>query len=431
MLRNKTAILGIGITGKAILRYLLQQGEIPLLFDKNVDALKNEDKLAVFTIYSENDVAQLAHVERIIVSPGIPADHPLLKEALQRNIVLTSEMEIALSSLRQEPVVLFAITGSCGKTTTTSLVTHVLQASGKKARSYGNIGYPLINYWIDKHEYLVVEVSSYQLERIQHPMSSFDAAVIINITPNHLDHHASLEEYVKAKMSLANLLKETASFFITAKIKEEFEKYLPTTRPLSYFDQENVATIFSTSYRNRGFGEFAGDAENSKAAYVLCREAGISKKDFLAYAESFKKPEHRFEFVRNVNGVAYVNDSKATTIPAVIEAIKAVHMPVILIAGGMDKGMDFSPWKEALKGKVSLVLLIGKASALLAKLLGEHLPVREIGTLEDAVKAAFLFAKEGECVLLSPGCASFDQFVDYQQRGKRFKELVLKLEGSS
>lgn len=423
---KKSAILGLGVSGKAVLRYLLQKGIKPLLFDKNSEALKNEEDLLTLPIHREEG-ASLDSIEYLIVSPGVPKEHPLLKEARERKIRITSEIEIALESLLEEPVKLFAITGSCGKTTTTSLVTHLLTAAGKRAKSYGNIGYPLINYWLEKTEYLVVELSSYQLEMLQQERAIFDAALILNITPNHLDHHATMEEYVKAKMHLGHLLKKGAPLYITEKIKEQFGHYLHPNVTTSFFDKEKVATIFLTSYRDRRFGEFVGDVENSQAAYALCREINLSEKLFGEYAKSFKKPEHRFEFVDIVKDVTYINDSKATTVMSVIEAVKALSAPVILIAGGVDKGMDFSPWKEAFNGKVSLVLLIGKASSMLATLLDSHLLVQEVGTLEHAVERASSVAKKGEYVLLSPGCASFDQFVDYQQRGKRFKELVLKV----
>jgi UDP-N-acetylmuramoylalanine--D-glutamate ligase len=418
---KKSAILGMGVSGKAILRYLIQQGEQPLLIDKNPNAIESEKDLITYTIHSE-DAISLNCIDRLIVSPGIQKTHPLITRAITQGIEITSELEIALESLQSEPSTIFAITGSCGKTTTTSLVTHVLRAAGKKAKSYGNIGYPLINYWLEKPDYVVIELSSAQLEHMQQERACLDAAVILNISPNHLDYHADMDAYIRAKMRIGCLLKPGAPFFITESIKEEFGNFLSFST-LSFFDQEKVAAIFLNSYNT----SFAGDIKNSQAAYALCKGAGISKESFSEYCRSFQKPEHRFEFLRSVQGVVYINDSKATTVTAVIEAVRALPPQVILIAGGVDKGVDFSPWREAFKGRVSLVLLIGKSSSSLASVLSTHLSVCEVGTLEHAVEYAASIAKSGDYVLLSPGCASYDQFVDYQQRGKHFKELVLKL----
>lgn len=418
---KKVLVLGLGISGKSVVQYLLQKKVTVIGVDKEE---KNISDLGI-AFFNENDKNihhLLQEIDTLIKSPGIPWNHPLVEQAKEKNIEILSEMEIAFQALREKKSRVFGITGSNGKTTTTALTTHILNCAGKKAIACGNIGQPLLSQIDQNADIFVVELSSYQIETLKCPI--LDKALILNITPNHLERYSSFEAYAKAKLHIESLLKPNGQFFVQEKVYENFKKDIsaPLFFPKLQID-ETIAGIFPLRYRD---GNFSHEYENFQAAFALCKEI-LTEKQFWEAATTFVKPPHRLEFVRKWKGVTFINDSKATSVDAVIKGINSIPGNLLLIAGGIDKGSSYKVWGDLFKDKVRKVLLIGRAQDKIYEELSSLLDVEKVGTLQDAVKRACVYAKEGETVLLSPGCSSYDQFQNFEQRGDFFKNLVIGL----
>ncbi len=416
-------ILGLGVSGQAAAEFLLARGYEVRGVDKNWNQLKDKEELKRLCkkgllIFSESDPSALNQVTLFVPSPGIPQMHPLYQTAVHKGIAIVGEIELALREVRQPCL---AITGTNGKTTVTLLVTHILNESGRRARSLGNIGEPLAPYFLhpDPEEILVIELSSYQLETLSAPV--FDAAVLLNITPDHLDRYSSMLEYAKAKWRLQSCLKPGCSFYVQESVAKEYAP-LCSIGPFKIFNSEpeKIAPILPLSYREGG----EHDRENVMAAWALVRQMGVSEKEFTHALETFKKPAHRIEFVQEENGVFYFDDSKGTNIDATICAVKTMKGAVILIAGGVDKGASYAPWIPAFAGKVKQVVAIGQAAEKIQRELKGAFDVKIVATLDDAVQLAKQLATRGDAVLLSPGCSSFDMFRDYAHRGEEFKRSV-------
>jgi UDP-N-acetylmuramoylalanine--D-glutamate ligase len=427
---TKALVIGLGISGKSAVQFLLAKGFEVLGVDRSpkISEMKGL-KVDHDTIPWPNEEFDL-----VIVSPGVARSHPLYMEAKKRGIEILDEAELAFRHLNQKSI---AITGTNGKTTVTLLVEHLLNSSGFKARALGNVGTPLAAYALqpDPEEILVVELSSYQLEFMVTP--SFDAGVILNITPDHLDRYESMEAYAQAKFFLRRCLKKNAPFYVHQDIVRDFPHL--AFGPLITFGREGKADfltdnarakrgesieyILPVSYRELG----VHDCENALAAWLLVKELGISKDQFCQGLQTFKKPAHRIELVSVVDGISYYNDSKGTNLDATIKAVNCMKGSVILIAGGVDKGASYLPWVNAFNGKVKEILAIGQASQKIYSELHPYLKVIQLNSLYDAVHLAAKGAKEGECVLLSPGCSSYDMFRDYAHRGEEFKRYVNQL----
>ncbi len=403
----KVLVLGLGISGKAAASWLLQRGDRVIGVDRNPIPM---DGIEVF---DENALIDLKEINLIVKSPGISKNHPIIEAALAHTIPVLGEIDLALAELQKKNKTVLAITGSNGKTTTTLMAAHLLNKSGKKAIAAGNIGTPLISQIEQDAEVFVVELSSFQLDSmVQIPV--FDGAVILNITPNHLDHHPSFEDYCRAKLRISGCLKKNAPLLVSRQAS------IFCNEPHTIFDQEKekVESILSLSYRD---SLYPHDLENAAAAFVLTRVSVDVLKMGMA---TFVRPPHRLEFVRSIFGITYINDSKATSVDAVIKAVTAIKGPIILIAGGVDKGGAFHDWLPHFKGKVVRVFALGAASSRIAAELEEEIVVEPIASMEAAVIGASKMAKAGDTVLLSPGCSSYDQFRDYQHRGEVFRTLV-------
>lgn len=398
---GKVAVLGLGISGKGAVRWLSYLNKSVIGIDKKTDPVEGCER-----VYKEEEVPWDV-IETLIVSPGISPLHSVYVKALSRKIPVIGEAELALAHYSQKMV---AVTGTNGKTTVTLLVEHVLNACGKKAKALGNVGVSLCDYLLqeDKPDYLVVELSSYQLETMVTPV--FEAAVLLNITPDHLDRYASMREYAAAKCRLQNLVKRKDSFFVSKRGVQGFEDLLTN------------AVLFTQDPSK----EFSHDEENRMAAFLLCQALGVSKEEFARAEMTFKKPLHRIERVCSINSVAYYDDSKGTNIDAVIQAVKTMEGPVILIAGGVDKGASYLLWKEVFQDKVKTIIAIGQAKEKIARELGPFFPVMLCENMNEAVSSACKLSMPGDCVLLSPGCSSFDMFTDYAHRGEEFKRCVLE-----
>lgn len=414
----KTLVIGLGKSGQAAYELLFREGDEVVGVDDNAALL---EKLALEGKKVEQDPA-VEQFDRVILSPGIPPANKFYAKAKSLGIEIVGEAELALSRLKQPCA---AITGTNGKTTVTLLCEHVLKASGQKARALGNVGTPLTSYLLeqDPEEILVIELSSFQLETMQSAV--FDVGVILNITPDHLDRYTSMEEYALAKCRLQDLIKPTGSFWVHESIPREFNGVLKSHYETYGWDGksgEKIATILPSRYSNLGYHE----KENVLAAWLICKKFGVDPETFRAAVETFQKPAHRIEFVTSIDGVDYFDDSKGTNIDATMKAVDAMTGKVVLIAGGVDKGSSYEPWKKVFAGKVKKVIALGEAAAKIARELQPEFEVEIVPTLQAAVQQAKRQAGAGEVVLLSPGCSSYDMFRDYAHRGDEFKKFVLE-----
>ncbi|MBP9841289.1 MAG: UDP-N-acetylmuramoyl-L-alanine--D-glutamate ligase [Simkaniaceae bacterium] len=303
----------------------------------------------------------------VVISPGYPLTHPVAVEGRRLGAEIIGEMELGMRYVQNRCL---AITGTNGKTTATMLTAHVLNATGTKAKAVGNIGIPLCSYLLDPdpEEVLVVEVSSFQIETMKTPV--FAAGGITNITPDHLDRYTSYEEYVATKHRLRHFVKGP------------------------FYEGDDLAF----------------------------RLSGLNHAEFLEAQKTFVRPPHRMELIKTVDGISFYNDSKGTNVDAVCYAVKGMTQPIILIAGGRDKGASYEIWNPLFENKVKRVFAIGEAAEKIRREL--KVEVELVGTLERAFEKSLEYAKEGDAILLSPGCSSFDQFENYIERGNTFKRLV-------
>ncbi len=412
---NRYVILGLGVSGKSVADYCLDKKWDCVAVDQNVESLRS--RFPHLPIYPEQGF-ELEKNDILVKSPGIPPTHLLVLQARQKEIKITSELELGLEAMRHKEAKVFAITGSNGKTTTTLLTEHVLSKAGKKVLACGNVGTPLLTLISQDIDFYVLEISSFQLEMLDAPY--FDAAVILNITPNHLDRHTSYEEYVRAKFQIAHCLKAKAPLFLRKKERLCYSSFLPQGKTVSPLE-ESIDSFSLLRYRDK---RRVMEEENLQAACALSRLAGLSEEEFIQGYLSFGGLPHRREYVGTSRGIQFINDSKATTVSAVHHALDALPPPLLLIMGGIDKGGDFAELHPIIKNKVKRVFAIGKAASKIAEVLGPVVAVEKLPDLKAAFERSLEFAKTGDTILLSPACSSYDQFLDYQQRGETFKQLV-------
>jgi UDP-N-acetylmuramoylalanine--D-glutamate ligase len=378
----------------------------------------------------------------IIPSPGVPADDPLLLKARSKKITIWSEIELAYRFLEGE---LIGITGSNGKTTTTTLVHHILKTAGKNAILAGNVGTPLISC-VDQmtpHTWSVVELSSFQLELIDKFRP--DIGLFLNLTPDHLDRHKTMEAYAAAKKRIFGQQTELDAAVLNA--DDAPTVALAPKKPQVFWFSRKEAVAQGACQRgedivivHHGKEEFvmkvdeipipgAHNLENVLAAVMAARLAEVDVATIAKGVRSFEGVEHRLEFVAEIGGVRYFNDSKATNVDATLKALDAFPGRILIILGGKDKGSDYTVLQKPLREKVVLALLIGAAAEKIESQIAGSAAIDRAGTMDRAVEIASQAARPGDVVLLAPACASFDQFEDYEQRGRVFKELVKRLEG--
>ncbi|MFA6501974.1 MAG: Mur ligase family protein, partial [Parachlamydiales bacterium] len=347
------------------------------------------------------DFSDFSDIEKIIVSPGISPNHEIISEAIKRNIEVIGEIELGVLYLKNRCI---GITGTNGKTTLTKLLAHIFNNNNKVAYALGNVGTPLTSY-IDKFgrdDIIVLELSSFQLETMK--TKFLDAAVIINITPDHLDRYPSFKEYGIAKLNIINCLKDDKKLYTTKKIIK------------NYLSDNNKNEIKQVT------------EESENIAIKICLDFGIQKKDILNSIKTFQKDKHRIEFVREIKGISFYNDSKATNVHSVIFAVKKFKKPIILIAGGVDKGFTYKVWKRSFKNKVKTVLAIGQSREKIKNEL-KGFDVLLCDSLKSAIDKAYALAQRNDNILFSPGCSSFDMFKNYEHRGDEFKKIVNGIEG--
>lgn len=385
---------------------------------------------------------KILNADEIIKSPGIPCDAPMVKKAVEKGIGIISEIEFAGRYTHSKMI---CITGSNGKTTTTSLIYHIFKQAGYDAGLAGNIGRSLaLQVAEDPHEYYIIELSSFQLDN----MYDFRAniAILLNITPDHLDrYNFCMQNYVDAKMRIIRNQTHDDSFIYwndDPVIKRELEKYdiKAIQYPFSELKEKgSIGYMEDGEYRIEQPTPFNMEQEelsltgkhniyNSLAAGIASNIAGIKKEDIRRSLSDFPGVEHRLEKVCRVGGVQYINDSKATNVDACWYALESMRTPTILILGGKDKGNDYSAIKELVKKKCAGLVYLGADNTKLHDNFDQlGIPVRDTHSMKDCVAACYEMAKPGDTVLLSPCCASFDLFKNMEDRGEQFKTLVRSL----
>ena len=441
----RVSVLGAARSGIAVARLLKAQGASVFVSDRKPreeagEQIQALEKLGVpFEFGAHSD--RVFDADFIVISPGVPSNTNLVQHALKVGLNVCSEIEVA-SWFCRAPIV--AITGSNGKTTTTSLTGRIFEKAGRKTVVAGNIGLPISDYVLDAGEdsVVVAEVSSFQLDNV----STFKpkTAVLLNITPDHLDRYENYQAYMDAKFKL--FMNQTPDDFSIynhddGPVSKHCEG-LPSKRlPFSVRDKltngafvedgkvylaedgKRIPLIDSKEIRIRG----VHNLYNSIASALAARSMGVTIDVIADTLREFPGVEHRLEPVRELDGVKYVNDSKATNVDAVWYALGSFESPIILIAGGKDKGNDYSPLFELVKNKVRAMILIGQGAAKMQKEFSDKTKCIMAESMEDAVTKARLEAVKGDVVLLSPACASFDMFQDYEHRGREFKRLVNEL----
>jgi UDP-N-acetylmuramoylalanine--D-glutamate ligase len=380
----------------------------------------------------------------IIPSPGVPADDAFLLLARSKGITVWSEIELAYRFLEGK---LIGITGSNGKTTTTTLVHHILKAAAMQAYLAGNVGTPLISEVekMDAGSVAVAELSSFQLELIEKFRPNIGA--LLNLTPDHLDRHKTMEAYAAAKARIFENQTELDAAILNADDAAS-AKYAPKKPQVFWFSrkkkvahgaclrgEEIVVVHDGKEERVMKAAEIplagAHNLENVLAAVIIARLAGVDSATIAKAVKSFAGVEHRLEFVADIRGVRYYNDSKATNVDATLKALDSFPGRILVILGGKDKGSDYAVLQKPLREKAILALLIGAAADKIEKQIAGSVAIQVAGTMERAVEAASLAARPGDVVVLAPACASFDQFENYEHRGRVFKQLVRSIGKSS
>jgi len=443
---KKVLVVGLARTGLAAVRFLAGKGaRLKVSETKPAGELEAARKaLADIPIEWElggHTVPFFGDVGLIVVSPGVPMDISPLAQARRQKIPVLSEVELAFRFLRRP---LIAVTGTNGKTTTTTLIGEMLRASGKRVFVGGNIGNPLIDYveTPQKEEWVVAEISSFQLEGIAAFRPTI--GVLLNITEDHLDRYSDFQEYIRAKAKIfQNQGKEDTALLnaddpLTFQLAHRVESQVllfSAQRPVpvgSFLEKGAIFYQEADGKRTRyDLGRLkiqgAHNLENLMAAIAVGHICGCPPEVLQKVIDEFRGLEHRLEWVRDIDGVRFFNDSKGTNVGAVVKSLMSFRSPIILIAGGKDKGGDYGPLKSLIAERVKGMALIGEAKERIEGALGGLTATVKCNTLEEAVHWALSRARSGDVVLLSPACSSFDMFENYQERGKRFKAIVKEL----
>ncbi|MCH8554548.1 MAG: UDP-N-acetylmuramoyl-L-alanine--D-glutamate ligase [Schleiferiaceae bacterium] len=441
-------ILGAGESGVGAAFLAMQLGATVLVSDNGAISPKYLEKLSVLDIPFEQgghskDLVLAADI--VIKSPGIPETISLLQERKALGKDWIGEIEFAWQFTKAN---IIAVTGTNGKTTTTSIIYEMLKHDGKRVGLGGNIGQSFA--WqvaTAEFDWYVLELSSFQLDNIQ----SFrpHIAVLTNITPDHLDrYNYNLEAYIAAKFRITkNQQAEDYLIYceddaLTQKaLAERLNDIQAQLIPFGVssaapqgasFNEQQQITIRLKEEEAMTIEELAlqgrHNAYNSMAAGIASRLAGVRKESIREILSAYEGVEHRLEFVREVTGIRFINDSKATNVNSTMYALESVKTPIVWIAGGVDKGNDYMQIEDLVAGKVKALVCLGVDNQKLIEEFGECVDaIMEVNTMDEAVRTAFAIARAGDTVLLSPACASFDLFQDYQDRGNQFKHFVQEL----
>ena len=431
-------VVGMARSGLAAARLLKARGESVFLSDAGKPNVASTlDALGLPYETGGHTIDTFLKADEIVVSPGVPLDIAPLNAARKKGISIIGELELASRHLKGDVI---AITGSNGKTTTTTLTGEILKTTGKPVQVGGNIGVPMCDLVGSSTASTlnVIEVSSFQLDTIQKFRPN--VAAILNITPDHLDRYRSFEEYRVSKFRIfrnqrqkdyAVLNKDDAQcvpppvairsrhLWFSRKTSVSDGAYREGAR--LFVNREAVMEVADVPLR--------GDhnIENVLASMAIASCYSVPHPQVARTVASFRGVEHRIEHVLGLRGVDFFNDSKATNVDSALKAVESFDGNLILILGGKDKGASYQPLIDVMKGRVRHVVLIGAASQVIAQAMGDLFPMTQAGSMDDAVEKAFAAAKPGDTILLSPACASFDMFDNYEHRGKAFKNAVKEL----
>ena len=444
----KVALVGFGIAGQAVFRYLGRCGAELSVSDRRLfeDLSRAEQELLskYHAGYEGGDHtgAFLGGAEMVVASPGVSFDHPALAERSASGIPVIGELALAAGKF-ESPVI--AITGTNGKTTVTELISAMLKNAGKKVFVGGNIGTPLFEYFerADDFDAVVLEVSSFQLERCGSFMP--DVAVLMNITPDHLDRHKTIERYAAAKMrifhgegvgcAVMNGDDRLCRQFKHLSQKDSFLFFGKSTEYAACIKGPGITittpagpTVYDLS--DSSLATVSG-ATNAAAALLAVSSFELEYSAALETLRSFESGAHRLQVIAQIDGVTYINDSKATNTGAVNSGLEQVGRNVILIAGGKDKGDNYQLLREAVRNCVKQLVLIGETAQKMSVDLGDLAPFVFAASMDEAVREASALACRGDTVLLSPASASFDMFDNYQHRGEVFSAAVHRLLGKA
>lgn len=442
-------VFGSGISGIGAADLLKQVGANPIIYDGNEELDREEirsrmkDGAGTKVILGELSEGEMDRLDLVVLSPGVPTDLPVVKSLKARNLTIWGEVELAYQMGKGR---VLAITGTNGKTTTTAMLGKIMEDYLDSVYVVGNIGTPYTSVALDMKEdtVTVAEISSFQLETIQDFCPQVSA--ILNITEDHLNRHHTMEEYIRVKEQITS--NQTSDQVCVLNYEDmtlrEFGKQIParvvyfsSLQPLErgiYLDGEDIVLateqekiVITSTDRLKILG--IHNYENTMAAAAMAHYAGVPVENIRRSIESFTAVEHRIEYVTEKNGVVYYNDSKGTNPDAAIKGIQAMNRPTLLIGGGYDKDSTYEEWIESFDGKVRYLVLIGQTREKIQEaahncgfkntILAED--------LEEAVRICAGMARKGDAVLLSPACASWGQFENYEQRGRMFKEYVYAL----
>lgn len=442
---KKVLVVGLARTGMATLEFLKEKGSIVSASESRPEeemkeVLQELRRMSVSMEWGGHTAENFLRQDLIVLSPGVnPALEPVRK-ALAKGVQVISEVELAYHFIR---IPIIAVTGTNGKTTTTLLIGEMLKDEGKRVGICGNVGEPLILFveGKDRWETLVVEVSSFQLEGIREFRPG--CSILLNITEDHLDRYPRYEDYIEAKLRIFKnqgmgdtaILNRDDPVVMRHEGKVRAKKFFFSLKERveegAFSNGESILLRLNGAEEAYSLSRLPlqgiHNVENMMAAIIAARLFGSSKETVERVLHRFKGLEHRLEFVREVGGVRYYNDSKGTNVGSVVKSLQSFEGPVILIAGGKDKHTDLLPLREWVRSRVRRMILIGEAKERMVRELGPLTDTVMAGSLEEAVLLAHRSAKQGEVVLLSPACSSFDMFKDYQERGKVFKEVVQRL----
>ena len=448
--KKRVMVVGMARSGVAAAQLLLSHGAIPVLYDeKKADAFGDtliplKDTACEFHL-GEDPFVLMDKCDSVVISPGVPIDAPIVKAAKEQGLPIVGELELAFSLLQGE---VLAISGTNGKTTTTTLLGKMFENAGRITHVAGNIGYPLSSVALisKKSDVVVVEVSSFQLESIRtfHPC----VAALLNITEDHLNRHGTMEQYIRLKQRIfENQTPQDIAVLnmddpILVKMADKVKANVAFFSRTQYVSNGACVEDGKIVWRWDGLTKPICDAdqilipgphnlENALAATAMAASRGVPSAVIRHTLQSFTGVEHRIEKVRVLDGVTYINDSKGTNVDSTIKAVLSMKAPTVLILGGYDKHTDFMPLCKVIvaSGVISQILVIGETARQIAKTLNEagYHNITQGFSMEDVVQKARQLAVSGGNVLLSPACASFDMFRDFEHRGQVFKEIVTQL----
>jgi UDP-N-acetylmuramoylalanine--D-glutamate ligase len=443
-MHTRIVILGGGESGTGAALLAKKKGFDVFLSDQGVlkDKYKTE-LLANEIVFEEGQhtVEKILNASLIIKSPGIPDKAEIIKKATEKNIEIIDELEFGYRYLKGKVI---AITGTNGKTTTTLLTYHLLKSAGLKVALAGNVGFSLARQVAEQdHDWYVIEISSFQLDGI----TSFKPTVgiLLNITPDHLDRYEyNLQNYINAKFRLLRNMSGNETFIYYKDdriVSTEVRSRLIASKQLAIsLSDETTPVHFDGEKMSFGFADAFKIAQsettlkgphnliNTMAAVSAAQVVGVSERNIREGLKTFKNAPHRLESVAVINEVEFVNDSKATNVDSVVYALGSYKGPLVWIAGGIDKGNDYTLIEKDVREKVRTLICLGKDNAKLKKSFGGIVPtIKETQTIKELVRIALAEAKRGDVVLLSPACASFDLFKNYEDRGDQFRTAVLEL----